>query len=180
MFFIPVISFNLGRLLENFTLYRIPENNGKRRTGSVKAFTEYPEIKGSIKEMQIQHLKGVLILLRVLALSGVLIASSFKSVNLFSPYVLNVLKKATTEVFMENTLINNPEKNTLKAPPIAKKSDVEIRNDTNLSDTLENLDNICDVFRDMRYLSCIHLLEILCLFVFTGHAQLHKTFNAHD
>jgi hypothetical protein len=54
------------------------------------------------------------------------------SVNLFNPYIPNVIKKVSMAVFNINILYNNPEKITSREPFIARKSDVEIRNDINL------------------------------------------------
>ncbi len=113
-------------------LYRIPENKGKRIIGSIKTFTKNPKIKVSIKERATENLKTYPNFLMILALSGLLTASSFISVNLFNPYVLNVTKKVSIAIFMANVFDNKPEKNTLKEPLIAKKSEVDIRIDRRL------------------------------------------------
>ena len=132
MFFTPVISFNLGRLLDSFTLYKVPRNRGKIRTGSVRILSKNPSIIESIKENATKNFKIDSIFLMILALSGIFIASSFKSVNLFSPYILNVIKNVIMAIFNAKILYNSPEKMTLREPLIAKKSDVEMRNEMKL------------------------------------------------
>ena len=130
--FTPRISFNRGRFLENFTLYKVPENRGKRRMGSVRTFTENARSNESMKEKINENLKTGSIFLISFALSGALIVSSFKSVNLFNPYMLKVTKKVARTIFKPNVLNNKQENSTLREPFIAKKKDVDIRNDVNL------------------------------------------------
>ncbi|KCZ72387.1 hypothetical protein ANME2D_00814 [Candidatus Methanoperedens nitroreducens] len=125
-------------------LYRIPENKGKRRTGSIRIFTKNPNIKASIKERATENLKICPNFLIVPTLSGLLTVSSFKSVNLFNPYVLNITKKVSIAVSIINVFDNKPEKITLKEPLIAKKSDVDIRNNRSLSNNKYNFDNTND------------------------------------
>ena len=79
-----------------------------------------------------ENLKTDFIFLISLALSGALIASSFKSVNLLNPYMLNVIKKVARRIFSPNVLNNKQENRTLREPFIAKKRDVDIKNDVNL------------------------------------------------
>ena len=88
IFFTPRISFNRGRFLENFMLYKVPVKRGKRRIGSVKTFTIKTRSNEIIKEKTNENLKIDSIFLTSCALSGALIASSFISVNLFTPYML--------------------------------------------------------------------------------------------
>jgi hypothetical protein len=114
-------------------LYRIPENKGKRRTSRIKTFTKNPKIKVSIKERATENLKTYPNFLIMPTLSGLLTASSFISVNLFNPYVLNVTKKVSIAIFMVNIFDSKLEKKTLKVPLTAKKSEVDIRNDRSLS-----------------------------------------------
>jgi hypothetical protein len=68
----------------------------------------------------------------IFTLSGLFIASSFMSVNLFNPYMPNIIKKVIMALFKAMVLYNKPEKITLRKPLIAKKSEVEIRNDMKL------------------------------------------------
>lgn len=139
MFFTPVISFNLGIFLDNFMLYKIPRNKGKKRIGSVITLVRIPKIKVSIKERTTVNFKIYLYFIMIFALSGRFIVSSFKSVNLFNPYTLKVLKNVNIVILMEIMLINIDEKRTLREPLIAKKSDVEIRNIMNLFNIEINL-----------------------------------------
>lgn len=132
IFFTPVISFNRGILLDNFTLYRTPINKGKIRITKVIMFSWNPSINESMKERTTKNFKNGSIFFMRLALSGLFIASSFRSVNLFNPYIPNVIKKVSIAVYNTNILYNNPEKITSRKPFIARKSDVEIRNDINL------------------------------------------------
>lgn len=125
--------------MENFTLYKVPENRGKRRKGSVRTFTEKPRSNESMKDTINENLKTDFIFLISLALSGALIASSFKSVNLLNPYMLNVIKKVATRIFKSNILNKKQENRTLRDPFIAKKKEVEIRNDVNLFSLLNPL-----------------------------------------
>lgn len=113
-------------------LYKIPRNKGKKRIGSVITFVKKPKIKVSIKARTTEIFKMGLNFIMIFALSGRLIVSSFKSVNLFNPYTLKVLKKVNIVILMANMLINIDAKRTLREPVIAKKSDVEIRNIMNL------------------------------------------------
>jgi hypothetical protein len=144
IFFIPVMSFKRGRLLDNFTLYKVPRNKGNRRTGNVRIFSKNPSTNESMKEMTIKNLKIDSIFLMLFTLSGRFIASSLMSVNLFNPYMPNVIKKVTIAIFKTKILYNKLEKIILKEPFIAKKNDVEIRNVMNLSDILLNsTDGVC-------------------------------------
>ncbi len=131
-FFTPAISFNRGRLLDNFTLYKVPIIKGKIRTGSVRIFSKNPSSNESMKEMATKTLKYDPIFPMIFALSGLFIASSFMSVNLFNPYMPNVIKKVIMALFNAIVLYNKPEKITLRKPLIAKKSEVENRNDMKL------------------------------------------------
>ncbi len=124
--------------MDNFTLYKIPRNKGNKRTGNVRTFTINPRNKESIKEKNTENLKIDSNFVMIFTLSGLLIASSFISVNLFNPYMLYVIKKVIRPVFKMNTLNNKPEKRTFKKPLIAKKRDVEIKNDINLSSIKKN------------------------------------------
>jgi len=99
--------------------------------GSVRTFTEKPRSNESMKEKINENLKTGSIFLISFALSGALIASSFKSVNLFNPYMLNVIKKVA-KISSKANILNNKQKNrTLREPFIAKKRDVDIKNDVN-------------------------------------------------
>jgi len=132
IFFTPQISFNRGRFLENFILYKVPENRGKRRTGNVRTFTKNPRSSESMKEKTNENLKTGSIFLISSALSGALIASSFISVNLLIPYMLNMIRKVARIIFKSNILNNKQKNRTLREPFIAKKREVKIRNDVNL------------------------------------------------
>ena len=118
--------------MENFILYKVPENRGKRRTGSVRTFTKNPRSSESMKEKTNENLKTGSIFLISSALSGALIASSFMSVNLLRPYMLNMIRKVARIIFKSNILNNKQKNRTLREPFIAKKKEVEIRNDVNL------------------------------------------------
>ena len=74
-------------------LYNMPNSRGKRRIGNVKILSKIPRASERKKDSATDNLKRNSILFMALALSGVFIESSFKSVNLFNPYVLNVVKK---------------------------------------------------------------------------------------
>jgi hypothetical protein len=80
-----------------------------------------------MKDKTTVSLKTTSIFCIVFALSGLFIASSFRSVNLFKPYTPNVLKNANMGIYILKLLNNNSEKITLKEPLIAKKIDVDIR-----------------------------------------------------
>lgn len=131
-FFTPVISFNLGRLLDNFTLYKVPRNKGKIRTGSVRIFSINPSSNDSMKEKATKNLNFDWIFPIIFALSGVFIASSFRSVNLFNPYTPKVIRKVIMALYEAKVLYNKPENITLKKPPVARKSEVDIMNDMKL------------------------------------------------
>lgn len=132
IFFTPVISFNRGRLSDTFTLYKVPRNKGKIRISSVRILSNNPSINDRMKEIATKNFKNGFIFLIIFALSGVFISSSFMSVNLFNPYIPNVIKKVIITIFKTKILYNKPEKTTLREPLIARRSDVEIRKDVNL------------------------------------------------
>jgi len=113
-------------------LYKIPNNNGKIRTRIVEKSTRNPRTIERMKDKATVSLKTTYILPMVIALSGLFIASSFRSVNLFKPYMPNVIKKVNIGVYILKILYNNPEKITLREPLIAKKIDVDIRKDITL------------------------------------------------
>lgn len=130
--------------------------------GRVIILSRNPSINDSTKETNTKNFKIGSIFLMTLTLSGLFIASSFKSVNLFNPYMTNVIKKVSITVFNTNISYKKHEKTTSKEPFIARKSDVEIRNDINLSNInlififhifLPYLDNIQTIHHPSEWLN---------------------------
>ena len=71
----------------------MPRSKGKRRMGKAKILSKNPRTSERKNDIATDILKINSIFLMAFALSGVFIESSFKSVSLFKPYVLNVVKK---------------------------------------------------------------------------------------
>lgn len=113
-------------------------NRGKRRIGTHNQSCKVPRSRESANENSRKRLKIFSFPLIYLALSGELMASSFISVSLLSPYTPVIEKNVAKIKFNTNILNNKQEKNTLRDPFIAKKIEVENRNVANLFSLLLN------------------------------------------
>lgn len=141
--------------MDSLILYKIPIAKGNKRTSNTRIPSKNPNINESIKDIYTENLRTGSNFLVIFALSGLLIMSSFISVILFNPYMLNVVKKAKTAVFKINILYNNPEKITLAELLIAKKSDVDVKNNASLL----NFGNICNI----NLKGILSILKIICV-----------------
>lgn len=111
---------------------------GKRIIGTHKISCKTPKNKEIVSENSKKKIKIFSFPLIYFALSGTLTASSFMSVSLLRLYILKIIKNTDKIRFKINRLNNKHEKKTLREPLIAKKREVEIRNDANLFSLLLN------------------------------------------